>query len=189
MYRVPTLDGTGRVAEGTPRAEGERAEAFARLTGARLDHAYRLAAILLGNDVEAQDAVHDATIRAWTAFSGLRDSASFDVWFDRILVNGCRDRWRRRRIRPISLPELPERPTPDLSTEWIERDAVRGALASLSQEHRLVVVLHYVEGLTSAEIAARTGAREGTVRSRLHYALRALRAAYEAAERPPGSRP
>ncbi len=113
---------------------------------------------------------------------------SFDAWFDRILVNGCRDRWRRQRIRPISLPDLPERPTPDPFADCAERDAVRSALATLDAEQRLVLVLHYVEGLTSAEIAARTGARHGTVRSRLHYALRALRAAYDAVDRDPGGR-
>ena len=63
---------------------------------------------------DRRDAVHDATVRAWTRFATLRDRSSFDAWFDRILVNGCRDRWRRRGVRPISLPDLPdlpERPT------------------------------------------------------------------------------
>ena len=174
---------------GARKIAGGRSEAFGRLTAARLDRAYRLAAILLDDPLEAQDAVHDATIRAWTAFDQLRDHASFDAWFDRILVNGCRDRWRRRRIRPITLPDLPERAIADPLGDCAERDAVRLALATLDTEQRLVLVLHYVEGLTSAEISRRTGTRHGTVRSRLHYAVRALRAAYEAAERDPGGRP
>ena len=64
-----------------------------------------------------------------------------------------------------------------------ERDALRRALASLTPDHRIVVRLRYGADLSLAEIAARTGEREGTVKSRLHYALRRLRAAYEAAER------
>ncbi len=183
------LEGAGRVTAGTRGIEDERRETFGRLTAARLDRAYHLATILLDDPVEAQDAVHDATVRAWTRFATLRDRSSFDAWFDRILVNGCRDRWRRRRVRPISLPDLPERPTADPFGDCGERDAVRSALASLDAEQRLILVLHYVEGLTGVEIAQRSGTRYGTVRSRLHYAVRALRAAYDAAQRDPGGRP
>ncbi len=183
------LEGGGWVAAGARGADDERSAAFGRLTAARLERAYRLAAILLDDPLEAQDAVHDATVQAWTAFDGLRDPARFDAWFDRILVNRCRDRWRRRRVRPISLPDLPDRAAPDGGLDGAERDAVRSALATLDAEHRLVLVLHYVEGYSGTEIAARTGTRQGTVRSRLHYALRALRAAYEAAERAGGGTP
>jgi RNA polymerase sigma-70 factor (ECF subfamily) len=69
-----------------------------------------------------------------------------------------------------------------------DRDALRAALAQLDPEHRIAVVLRHVEGLTPAEIAERTGTREGTVKSRLHYALREMRATLEAGERLPGAR-
>jgi len=166
--------------------------AFARLTDVRLSRAYRLAAIVLDDPVEAQDAVHDATVRAWTSFDALRDPERFDAWFDRILVNGCRDRLRRRRVRAIAAPvvtgrfEVTARSEPDPSVTAVERDALRRVLATLDAEHRLVVILRYVEDMTPAEIAGLTGTREGTVRSRLHYALQGLRAAFEAAERLPG---
>ena len=63
-----------------------------RLTAARLTRAYRLAGIVLGDPSEAQDAVHEAALQAWRHWHELRDPARFDAWFDRILVNQCRDR-------------------------------------------------------------------------------------------------
>ena len=57
--------------------------------------------MILGDPVEAEDAVHDAAVVAWRGFAGLRDRDRFEAWFGRILVNGCRDRLRRRRRRPI----------------------------------------------------------------------------------------
>ena len=158
-----------------------RREAFRRLTTGSLTRSYRLAAAILGDPEEAQDAVHDAIVRGWTQWASLRSEDRFEAWFDRIVVNSCRDRLRRRRSRRTDI-------VPDLADEILIRDidqidVLRACLRSLTPEHRLVVVLRYMDDLSTAEIAARTGVRDGTVRSRLHYALRALRAAYEAYER------
>ena len=68
------------------------ADAFRRLVERQLDASYRLAAVILGDRVEAEDAVHDAAVAAWQGFAALRDPDRFDAWFRRILVNGCRDR-------------------------------------------------------------------------------------------------
>ena len=164
----------------------ERLVMFERLTQGRIDRAYRLASALLGDPDEAQDAVHDAAEQAWNGSMDLRDPERFDAWFDRIVVNRCRDRMRRRRVRPLFIPDPPDRPGPDPLAESVERDALARVLAKLDVDHRIVVVMRFGLDLTVAEIAARTGDREGTVKSRLHYALRRLRAAYEAAERLPG---
>jgi RNA polymerase sigma-70 factor (ECF subfamily) len=64
-----------------------------------------------------------------------------------------------------------------------EREALAGALTALSPDHRLVIVLRFYADLSLEQIAERTGERLGTVKSRLHYALEALRAAYDAASR------
>ena len=74
----------------------------------------------------------------------------------------------------------------DPGVDSAERVAVGQALATLGTDHRIVVILRFVEDLSIGEIAARTGQREGTVKSRLHYALRHLRAAYDAAGRSVG---
>lgn len=163
----------------------ERREAFDRFTQSRLDRAYSLAACLLRDSLEAEDAVHDAALQAWTHWGALRDPSRADAWFDRILVNECRTRMRRRRIGPITLAEPPDTAVRDASSTIADRDRLLRALDVLDAEHRLVVVLRYLADLQPAEIAERTGAREGTVRSRLHYALREMRAAIEAAERLP----
>ena len=158
-------------------------EAFERLTAARLTRAYRLAGIVLGDPSEAQDAVHDAALQAWHHWHELRDPARFDAWFDRILVNQCRDRSRRRRLLPVALPDPP---APDPFAGTAEHEALDQALADLPVDQRLVLALRFVEDLSVPGIAARMGLPEGTVKSRLHRGLSALRASYEAAERAAG---
>ena len=160
-----------------------RREAFERLTDQRLLRAYRLATFVLRNASDGEDAVHDAAVLAWTRFDELRDRSLFDAWFDRIVINVCRQRLRRRGIRPLVMDVTPVVPLADGASGRAEHDALRRALGRLTPEHRAVVVLRHLEGYSIGEIAARTGEREGTVKSRLHYALRELRAAYDAAER------
>jgi RNA polymerase sigma-70 factor (ECF subfamily) len=165
----------------------ERAAAFAGLADRHLSRAYRLAAVLLGSDLEAQDAVQDAAVAAWERFGDLRDRERFDAWFDRILVNGCRDRLRRRgTVRFIGIEGAPEPAAADGAGSLAERDALRRALVTLKADQRVTVVLRYYGDLSLEEIAERTGEPLGTVKSRLHYGLQALRAAYDAAARQPG---
>jgi RNA polymerase sigma factor (sigma-70 family) len=170
-------------AHATGEAEAERRAAFGRFTQNRLERAYRLAGLVLRDPSEAEDAVHDAAVQAWLHWGELRDRDRLDAWFDRILVNGCRARMRRRSIRTVDLDSRPDVPGPDGFAGLDDRDVLHRALATLGADHRIAVVLRYVEDLSPAEIAARTGDREGTVKSRLHYALRQLRAAMDAAER------
>jgi RNA polymerase sigma-70 factor (ECF subfamily) len=163
--------------------------AFERLTDQRLLKAYRLATLVMRDPAEGEDAVHDAAVLAWTRFDELRDHARFDAWFDRIVINVCRQRLRQQRARVV-VTQIVMEGTPylahgDGTSARAERDALRHALDRLTPEHRVVVVLRHLEGYSTGEIAARTGEREGTVKSRLHYALRELRSAYDAAERGP----
>lgn len=162
----------------------DRATLFERLSEGQLAASYRLAAVLLRDRVEAQDAVQDALLRAWHGWPRLRDPARFEVWFQRILVNGCHDRLRQRR-HWARVAQLPERSGPDEHGRSDERAALRQALGSLTVDQRVVVVLRYFGDLTIEQIAERTDSRIGTVKSRLHHGLRGLRAAYEAAARVP----
>ena len=164
-----------------------RAEAFAGLVDRRaLDGAYRFATLMLGNRTDAEDATHDAALLAWRRFGDLRESDRFDAWFGRILHNVCLDRLRSRKRSPLSLDIDPAGPAssvrfaaPDQADAIVRRDALGGALRTLTPEHREVVVLRYYFDLTVDQIAARTGSSPGTVKSRLHYALRYLRSAVE----------
>ena len=165
-----------------------RGEAFRSLLDADLLHYYAIASAMLDDAVEAQDAVHDAAVSAWQGFDDLRDDARFGAWFDRILVNECRDRLRRRGRRPVvdiavqveeALPMSPD-PAPGVMDTIVVGRALRG----LDADHVAVVILRYEADLPVAAIAERMGIAEGTVKSRLHYALRRLRAALDDPEVP-----
>ncbi len=142
-----------------------------------LDRAYRIATLMLGSRAEAEEVTHEAALRAWQRFGELRDPQRFDAWFGRILVNACRDHIRSRRRRPIAVDAEPEPRVGDFAEGIARRQAIAAALQELSPDHREVVVLRFFADLTVDQIAARTGARSGTVKSRLHYAMRQLRAA------------
>ncbi len=169
-------------------AADARVAAFRGLVGPGLDHAYGLAAVILGDRYEAEDAVHDAAEVAWRRWSDLRDQSRFEAWFGKIVVNACRDRLRRRRRRRImEIPRLAldsEHPTaPDETDASALRDLLRRAFERLSPEERIVVVLRYEADLTVPRVAELVGIPEGTAKSRLHHALRKLRAAIGEEER------
>ena len=147
-----------------------------------MDSSYRLAGVILGDRVEAEDAVHDAALAAWRGFRDLRDPARFDAWFRRILVNGCRDRLRaraRRRVVDVGR-ELAEAEHPragDVAETTAIRDALARALDTLSPDEQVVIAMRFHADLTVPAIAAALGIPEGTVKSRLHNAMGRLKAA------------
>ncbi len=167
-------------AEGLNRSL-EREEAFGRLVSRELASAYRTATALLRDPAEAEDATQEALVRAWQRWDALRDGERAGAWFGRILVNVCRDRLRAR--RPPAVRWRDPSASIDPSVRLGERDALDEAFARLTVEQRIVVALRYYLDLSTEEIAERMGIPRGTVKSRLHHALRALRAAYEAEER------
>ena len=147
-------------------------ERFLRQAGGELDRAWRLAGLILGDRADAEDATQEALLRAWRALDSLRDPAGFQAWFDRILVNICRDRLRRRaRVRFLPLDDDGATATADPFRDVLDRDETLRALAVLDADERLVVVLHYWADLPLAEVATRAGWPLGTVKSRLHRAL------------------
>lgn len=162
----------------TPSA---RAEAFQRLAERHLDAAYRLARAILTEPADAEDAVHDAFVLAWREWASLRDPSLFEHWFDRILINTCRNRLRRRsriHVDDIST-ELQLAQPGDQYAAARDRQEVGLALARLDPDHRIVVALRYFGDLTIEDIAARVGIPPGTVKSRLHHALRRLHASFD----------
>lgn len=160
-----------------------RGELFARLTDRELDRSFRVACLILGDRADAEDAVHDALESAWRRWHTVRDPERFEAWFGRIVTNSCRDRARRRRVAPITVSVVPEQEATDELGGLPERELLRQGLRSLDIDHRIVLVLRYYEDLAIDEIAARLDERPGTVRSRIHYGLRALRASLDSAER------
>lgn len=164
-----------------------RADVFRRLVDQHLDGAYRLAAVILNDRDEAEDAVHEAAVAAWRGFPGLREPARFEAWFHRILVNECRDRLRtqaRRRALHVGrdLVDAEHPQVADASEAAAARDAVGRVLDALAPDEQVVVTLRFYADLTVPGIAAVLGIPEGTVKSRLHKALTRLRSALEGPE-------
>jgi RNA polymerase sigma-70 factor (ECF subfamily) len=152
-----------------------------RLLLARIDDAFRLATFILRDRSAAEDAVQEAALLAWQRRSSLRDERAADGWFTRILVNVCRDELRRRARRPRVI---------DLQSTSDERsvpaapDSQLGpAIARLSPDEQGLLALRFGSGFTVPEMAARLNIAEGTVKSRVHHALRHLRAALDAERR------
>lgn len=154
--------------------------------------AARIAFHYLRDAADADEAVQDAFIKAYTHLGTFREELPFEVWFTRILINGCLDRIkaRRRRERWIARPtidqdgverdpaeHLPARgPSPEAQLLHEERRRrLRGALDELPERQRLVFVLSHFEGRTSREVSALTGLNESTVRVHLFRAIRRLR--------------
>jgi RNA polymerase sigma factor (sigma-70 family) len=143
---------------------------------AALRRAYGLAGYLLGDAMDAEDATQDAMDRAWRARASLRDPDAFDGWLDRIVANVCRDRMRRRKlIRVVDLEAGIGGEGTDPFRAFLDRDELGRALDALTPEQRVVVVLRFWRDLTLEQIASRLDWPLGTVKSRLHHALAAMR--------------
>ena len=152
-------------------------DAFASLVDvhlARLDAAARL---ILRDPELARDAVQEALIRAWRDLPGLRDPDRFDAWLHRLTVNACLDlvRRRKRRVIEVELSPIDSPAMHDVARELADRQLLDQALSSLAPGHRAVVALHYLLGMPLPEVAASLGIPLGTAKSRLHYALVAMR--------------
>ena len=159
-----------------------RAAAFLGLAEHHLDTSYRLARAILHDQAEAEDATHDAFVTAWRKFGTLRDATRFEGWFNRILINTCRNRLvRTARFR--TQHQLPDWPTAgDAFGQADDRDVIGAALNELSPDHRVVVALRFYRDLSVDQIASHLGVRPGTIHSRLHYALKQLAALIDAGD-------
>jgi RNA polymerase sigma-70 factor (ECF subfamily) len=137
-----------------------------------------------GDRAKAQDVVQETLLRAWRTPAVLDQSrGSARGWLYTVARRIVIDEWRSTRSRPeLVTDEVPEPhmlDTDGFAQRTVDRDLVVAALRTLSDEHRDVVLECYFRGSTVAEAAATLGIPPGTVKSRTHYALRALRTAIE----------
>jgi len=173
-----------RLVEQAREGDRDAYEALARASARRL---YLTAHRIVRDPDKADDAVQQTLVAIWRELASLRDADRFEAWTYRLVVRFCLAETRRARragVREIPIDEmLPARS--DAYADSDLRDQLADALRSLSVEHRTVVVLHHYDGLPLIEIAEILGVPQGTVRSRLHHATRALKAAIAAGERSP----
>ncbi len=193
---------SAREADARVAVDVKALQAAGRLEAARdrfgelvLRHQRRAARIgfhYLRDAADADEAVQDAFIKAYMHLGTFREELPFEVWFTRILINGCLDRLKARRrrerwIAPAALDAsgverdpaeyLPSRgPSPEdrvLSRE--RRRQLGAALSKLPVRQRMVFMLSHFEGRSSREVSAMTGLNESTVRVHLFRAIRRLR--------------
>jgi RNA polymerase sigma-70 factor (ECF subfamily) len=165
---------------------GDR-EAFGVLAGGAVDRLYAIARLILRDTDLAEDATQDALVRAWRDLPTLRDVERFDAWLYRLTVNACADIGRRRRRWRSELTIVPIEPAEsDRAVELADRDQLERGLRRLSDAQRTILILTFYVGLSPAEAADVLDIPVGTAKSRLHYAIDALRAALAADERSAG---
>jgi RNA polymerase sigma-70 factor (ECF subfamily) len=154
------------------------------LVGAYYGYIYRLALSILNDSDDAEDAAQETFIRALLHLKSYQAGTQLRSWLSTIAVNICRDLLRRRKSRQtltgvlhsltrltgaVSTPEDRAMRNEQKSTLW-------QAVQELDEKHRLPVLLRFVNGLSVREISGVLGINEGTVHSRLHYAVRRLKA-------------
>jgi len=166
--------------------------AFREMVELHRDRVFNLTFRMLGNREEAEDVAQEVFITVFKSIDSFRGDAKFSTWLYRIAANHCKNRIKylaRRHDRDRTpYDEKSERAIagavaapapvarPDRQLEGVELEQImQEAIASLEEDHRLLVVLRDVEELSYEEICEITGLREGTVKSRLHRARMALR--------------
>jgi RNA polymerase sigma-70 factor (ECF subfamily) len=157
------------------------------LKGLHDEHAaalWRYAWRLTGDQARAQDVVQETLLRAWQHPEVAHDSErSARAWLftvaRNIIIDESRSARFRREVSALDDTGAPERVCPDEVNAALDRLLIGEALARLTPDHRAVITRAYLDGWTTAQIGTDLGIADGTVKSRLHYALRALRLALQ----------
>jgi len=163
------------------RAQLGDESAYAALAVRIGDRMYAAAHHILRDTGRAEDAAQQAMIDIWRMLPQLKDPDRFQAWAYRIVVRAAYAEAGRQRLWGLRAAVTPDRTfSPDHATRVADRDQLERGFQRLPVDHRAVVVLKHYAGLSNPEIAEALDIPEGTVRSRLHYSLKAMRAALEA---------
>jgi RNA polymerase sigma-70 factor, ECF subfamily len=168
------------------RAQRGDKDAYALLATAMADRFLAVSRRILRDLDLAEDATQQALLAIWRDLPQLRDHSRFEAWSYRLLVRACYAEGRKERhwaptLRLLSADE----PTgTDAMASVADRDELERGFRRLSIDHRMVVVLRHYLDLPIERVAELLGIPVGTAHSRLHYAMRGLRAAIDADARP-----
>src|SRR5262245_51825110 len=156
--------------------------AFVALVRSRGDRFFAIAHRILRDVDRAEDALQDALVIAWRDLPDLRDPDRFDAWVHRLLTHVCIEQAGRERRRVANLRVLPIE-APVIADDFLnvaDRDQLDRAFRRLTPQERAILVLRHYVGYEPSEIADILGTPAGSIRSRLHHAHRAMRAAIDA---------
>ncbi|HET7830190.1 MAG TPA: RNA polymerase sigma factor [Candidatus Limnocylindrales bacterium] len=169
------------------RAQAGDRDAYEQLARGAARRLFLVASRILGDIDEAEDAVQRTLLAMWQDLPRLRDPDRFEAWTYRMVVHQCRNAGRRERRMGVRVVDLNVdlRSNLDHEGDVVLHDQLRRAFDNLSPDHRTVVVLRHLVGMPIGDIAEVTGVPAGTVASRLHHAMRAMRASIDAGERLP----
>ena len=167
-------------------------ERFADLVALQQRRAVRIAYQYLRDVHDADEAVQDAFVKVFTHITSYREDLPFEVWFTRILVNGCLDlrKSRTRRLRwsvpmpssvetPAREPRAPQRSAEDRLIDGVRAQEIAAALAQLPERQRTVFTLCQIAEQSTSEVSRSLGVSEATVRVHLFRAIRKLRGLLE----------
>jgi RNA polymerase sigma-70 factor, ECF subfamily len=159
----------------------EAFEALAASAGTRL---LTIARLVLRDGPQAEDAVQDALVRAWQSLPHLRDPDRWDAWLHRLVVRACADQGRRRRRHEAEVSMIGiEAAVGDQAGSIVVRDQLDRGFRRLKPDQRTALVLRFYVGLSVPEVADALGVPVGTAKSKIHYAVEAMRAELQADER------
>jgi RNA polymerase sigma-70 factor (ECF subfamily) len=161
------------------RAQEGYLDAYTELVNRYSKLAYRVALRLLGNPHDAEDVAQEALVAAWQHLPRFKAGSSFSTWLYRIVTRRALNRMTRtRQSDSLDLLGEPEPLVEEATDRRVERDAtidaVTNAITALPPAQRIAVVLHHLEGLSTAEVARITGSTEAAVRSHLFRGRRTL---------------
>ena len=160
------------------RDRGANQQSFTVLVRPHLDRIYRLAYRFTGHREDAQDLVQDVLLKLHARIDQFAEVENAPTWLARVVYNQFVDNRRRykvRHLRVVDAPDLSENPDRAPAVEASTEEIVEGeisvshvesALQMLSDDHRLIIMMHDVEGYTLAEVAEITGIPVGTIKSR-----------------------
>ncbi len=162
------------------RAQGGDADAFVQLMEENRQSMYKTAICYVKNPEDAADIIQDTILTAFEKIGDLREASYFKTWLMRILINKCND-FLDERSWEMAFEEVPEGESGDGNDRnpVLEHMIYEELLQSVEEKYRDILVLYYVEGFSTKEIADILGMKDATVRTRLRRGREKLVRAYE----------
>ena len=145
------------------QAQNGDADAFVQLIEGNRQNIYTVPLSYVNNPDDAADVIQDTILTAFERIQDVKEPVYFKTWMTRILINKCKD-FLDKRNREVVYDEMPEKAYSDNMLEHMEYEEL---IRAVDTQYRDILILHYVEGFKTKEIAEVLGMKDATVRTRL----------------------